>query len=136
MDPKLSARSIRFFLFADVLADLLQLEAHGGHGISTSPEMLAREISLFAAQSGYRYRALPFQNPVTDATWCLGGMAMHIRTWSGIKWPSKIWHSFCRAKAWKTSPKCRRVLPDSTLRRRLGTNTTWHLQSHREWDRL
>jgi hypothetical protein len=33
-------------------------------------------------------------------------------------------HSFCRAKAWNTSPNLRRAWPNSTLRRRLGTNTT------------
>ena len=38
---KLSATPIRFFLLADVLADLLQLEPEGGHGVSTSPEVLA-----------------------------------------------------------------------------------------------
>jgi hypothetical protein len=63
MPSKLSATSIRFFLFADVLADLFQLEPDGGHGISTSPEMLAREVPLLAAQSGYGDGALPFQKP-------------------------------------------------------------------------
>jgi hypothetical protein len=29
---------------------------------------------------------------------------MHMGTWSGIKCPSKIWHSFCLARAWKTGP--------------------------------
>jgi hypothetical protein len=63
MDSELSAVSIFFFLFADVLADLLQLESDGGYGISTGPEMLAREISLFATPSGYGDRALHFQKP-------------------------------------------------------------------------
>jgi hypothetical protein len=55
MDSKLSAGSIRFFLFADVLADLLQLEPDGGHRVTTGPEMLNREVSLLAAQSGCGY---------------------------------------------------------------------------------
>jgi len=63
MDSKLSAGSIRFFLFTDVLADLLQLETDRRHSISTSPEMLAREVSLLAAQSGYGDCALPFEKP-------------------------------------------------------------------------
>src|SRR5271157_4370574 len=63
MDSKRSAGSIRFFLFADVLADLLQLEPDRGYGVSTSPEMLAREVSLFATPSGYSDRALPFRKP-------------------------------------------------------------------------
>ena len=43
---------------------------------------------------------------------------------SGIRCPSRIWHSFCRASEWKIAPNCRRVWPKMTLRRRLGTNTT------------
>ena len=61
MTLEAAAVPIRTFLLADVLADLLQLEAHGGHGVSTGPEMLAREIPLFATQAGHRYGALPFQ---------------------------------------------------------------------------
>src|SRR5271157_5315660 len=134
MDSELSAVSIRFFLFADVLADLVQLEPDGGYPraqrcspvkFRSLPHSRATAIALF-----------PLRNPITEATGCLGGIAIHICTWSGIKCPSRIWHSFCRARAWKISPNCRRVFPNSTLRRRLGTNTTWYLQSHREWDRL
>src|SRR5579859_6060069 len=32
----------------------------------------------------------PFRNPITEATGCLGGIAMHICTWSGIRCPSII----------------------------------------------
>ena len=63
MDSKLSAGSIRFFLFADVLANLLQLEPDRGHGVTTGPQVLPREVSLLAAQSGYGDGALPFQEP-------------------------------------------------------------------------
>jgi hypothetical protein len=80
MDSKLSAASIRFFLFADVRANLLQLETDSGHRVSTSPEMLAREVSLFAAQSGYSDGAVPFQKPDHRGNRVLGGIAMHIWT--------------------------------------------------------
>jgi hypothetical protein len=73
MDSALSAVPIRFFLFAHVLADLLQLESDGGYGVATGPEMLAREISLFAAHSGYGDRALPFQEPDHRSHRVLGG---------------------------------------------------------------
>src|SRR4029077_15101108 len=63
MDSKLSTGSIRFFLFADVLADLLQLEPDRRHGVTTGPEMLPREVPLLAAQTGYGDGALPFQKP-------------------------------------------------------------------------
>jgi hypothetical protein len=73
MDSQLSTVSIRFFLFADVLADLVQLEPDGGYGVSTGPEVLAREISLFATHSGYGGRALPFQKPDHRSHRVLGG---------------------------------------------------------------
>ena len=72
-DSKLSAGSIRFFLFADVLANLLQLEPDGGHGVTTGPEVLPREVSLLAAQSGYGDSALPFQKPDHRSHRVLGG---------------------------------------------------------------
>ncbi len=78
----------------------------------------------------------PLKSSMTEATGCLGGIAMHMCTRSSIRCPSRIWHSFCRANAWKISPSWRRVFPNNTLRRRLGTNTTWYLQPHLEWDRF
>jgi len=63
MGSKLSTGSIRFFLFADGLADLLQLETDGGHGVTTSPEILPREAPLLAAPSGYGDSALPLEKP-------------------------------------------------------------------------
>ena len=73
MHSELSAASIRFFLFADVLADLLQLEPDGGYRISTSPEMLAREISFFATHAGYSDGALPLEKPDHRGDRVLGG---------------------------------------------------------------
>ena len=63
VSSKLSVCSIRALLLADVLADLLQLEANSGNGIAPSPEMLAREIPLLAAQPGNCDRTLPFEKP-------------------------------------------------------------------------
>ncbi len=57
------ACSIRFLLFADLLADLLQFKPDRGDGVTSSPAMLTREISLLAAQSGHRNRALPLEEP-------------------------------------------------------------------------
>jgi len=73
IDSELPAVSIRFFLFADVWADLLQLEPDGGYGVPTGPEVLAREISLLAPHSGYGDRALPFQKPDYRGHRVLGG---------------------------------------------------------------
>src|SRR4051812_42892898 len=57
------ACSIRVVLFADVLADLLQLKSNRGNGIAASPEMLACEVPFLAAQAGNRNCTLPFQKP-------------------------------------------------------------------------
>ena len=46
MSLEAAAITIRGLLFADVFANLLQLETHRGHCVS--PEVLAREIPLFA----------------------------------------------------------------------------------------
>jgi hypothetical protein len=52
---------IRALLLADVLADLLQFKPDRGNGITAGPELLAREISILAAQPGNRDRALSFE---------------------------------------------------------------------------
>ena len=65
MHSEMSAVASGFFLFAEVRANLLQLEPDSGHGVTTGPEMLAREVPLFPAQSGYDDGALPFQKSST-----------------------------------------------------------------------
>src|SRR5207245_8568604 len=65
--------SIRFLLVADVSADSLQFEAHGGNRIAASPEMFAREVALFARESGHRNGTLPFQKPDYGGDRVLGG---------------------------------------------------------------
>src|SRR5437016_6328466 len=106
---ELSAVTIRAVLLADIAADLFQLKPDGRNGIAPGPEMLAREIPFLAAQPGNRNGALPFEKPDHRSHRVLGGMAMHMGTWSGIRCPSRIWHSFCRASPWKICPRCRRV---------------------------
>jgi hypothetical protein len=44
------------------LARLLQFEPHGRYGVTVSPEALAAEIPLLAAQAGDGDRALPLEN--------------------------------------------------------------------------
>ena len=64
---------IRVVWFADVLADLLQFKPGRGDSIATSPEMLAREIPLLAAQSGNSDGAFPFEKPDHGGYRVLGG---------------------------------------------------------------
>src|SRR2546430_9032969 len=117
MSLETAAVTIRGLLFADVFADLLQLETHRGHRVSTGPEVLAREIPLFATQAGHRYGALPFQKSDHRGHRILRrDRDAHVHR-SGSGCPSMIWHSFCRANAWNTSPNLRRAWPTSTLRR-------------------
>ena len=65
--------AIRGLLLADVLAHLLQLKTNCGHRVAAGPEMLTRKIPLLATQPGNGDSALPFRNPITEATGCLGG---------------------------------------------------------------
>src|SRR5260221_5095053 len=70
---KLSVLSIRGFLLADVLADLLEFKADCGHCVAAGPEMLARKIPLLATQPGNGDRALPLQKPDHRRYRVLGG---------------------------------------------------------------
>src|SRR5947199_7632712 len=92
---ELSVCSIRGFLLADVLADLLQFKADRGDSVTAGPEPRAQRCSPVKFRSLPHSRAIaialfPFKNPITEATGCLGGIAMHICTWSGIRCPSII----------------------------------------------
>ena len=89
---------------------MFQVKLDRRNGVTAGPEMFAIEVSVLAAQSSNRDRALPFEKPITDATGCLGGIAMHMCTWSGSRCPSTIWHSFCWANAWGIGPNWRRVI--------------------------
>ena len=80
-----SACSIRRFLLADVRADLLQFESHGRYRITASPEVFAREILSLPQSRALAMALLPFRKPITGATGCLDGIAMHMCTWSGIR---------------------------------------------------
>src|SRR5215831_5097595 len=98
--------------------------------------MLAAKVALLAAQACDRDRTLPFQESDHRCyrvfRW---NRDAHVYM-SGMRCPSRIWHSFCRTSEWKIAPNCRRIWPKMAFRRLLGTNTTWYLQSHFEWVRL
>ena len=72
-DSKLSVCSIRSFLFADVLADLLQFEADRRDSVTAGPQMFAREIPLLPAQPGNSNCALPLQKSDHRSYRVLGG---------------------------------------------------------------
>src|SRR5215469_18046234 len=129
--------TIRGILLADVLAHLLQFEPHRGHRVAASPEAFARESSspfrkaarwqLRCFLSKNRSPTLPDASAESRCTCARGPASSALR---------QIWHSFCFASAWNTGTSCRRIFPKIAFRRRLGTNTTWYLQSHLEWARL
>src|SRR6266403_649726 len=113
MSLEAAAITIRGLLFADVFANLLQLETHRGHCVSTGPEVRAREIPLFATQAGHRYGAFPYQNADHRGHRILRrNRDAHVHM-VRQQVSSMIWHSFCRAKAWNTSPNLRRAWPNS-----------------------
>src|SRR5713101_3205048 len=65
--------SIRVLLFADVLADLLQVKADRGDSVTAGPEMFAREIPLLTAQPGNGDGTLPLQKSDHGSYRVLGG---------------------------------------------------------------
>src|ERR1035441_10238181 len=80
----------------DERKNLVGPQAHSGsqgHGVRNdcTARDEARPSTLFTAR------------PVSLS----GGIAMHRCTWAGIRCLSMIWHSFCRASAWKIAPRCR-----------------------------
>src|SRR3990170_7248064 len=79
---------------------------------------------------------LPLMYPTTCDTAYLGGIEINMCTWSGIKCPSSILHSFCSANLRNTSPKWHRNSPYNVFLRHLGMNITWYLHSHFVWLRL
>ena len=77
---ELAVLSIRGFLLADVLADLLQFKADRGDSVTAGPEMFAREIPLLTAQPGNGDCTLPLQESDHGSDRVVGGIAMHICT--------------------------------------------------------
>src|SRR5215468_2555193 len=127
-----AAVTIRGLLLADVFADLLQLEAHGGHGVPTGPKVLTREIPLLAAQAGHRYGALPFQKPDHRSDRILRrNRDAHVHVVRQQVSLDDLALLLPRQRV-EDSPSWRRAWPNSTLRRRFGTITTWYLQSQLE----
>src|SRR6516162_9216196 len=99
MKLEAAAVPIRRFLLADVLADLLQLEAHGGTAYPRAQKCSPVKFRSLPHKRAIAMALFPFKNPITEATGYFGGIAIHMCTWSGIRCPSMIWHSFCRANA-------------------------------------
>src|SRR5260221_9816127 len=73
------------------------------------PHSRAMAIALF-----------PFRNPITEDTGCLGGIAIHMCTWSGIRCPSRIWHSFCLGQRMENLPQMTACLPEYHFAPSLG----------------
>ena len=133
---ELSVCSIRGFLLADVLADLLQFKADRRDSVTAGPQMFTREIPLLPAQPGNSNCALPLQKSDHRSYRVLGGnrdahmhMVRHQVSFDNLT-------LLLPGQRMENRPKMLTRLPEITFRRRLGTNTTWYLQSHFEWDRL
>jgi hypothetical protein len=72
------------------ISDDRQHEEEGNH-IGARPERVTIPMSISKHGIPASIHALfPYKNPITEATRCFGGIAMHICTWSGIECPSTI----------------------------------------------
>ena len=67
-----SAGSIRALLFADVLADLLQFETHGGDGVPGARKGSPVKFRSFPHNRATAIALFPFRNPITEAARCWG----------------------------------------------------------------
>jgi hypothetical protein len=76
------------------------------------PKSAAQRSSLVVEQ---RSCFFPFMYPMTCATEYFGGIEISMCTWSGIRWPSRILHSYCEAKARNISPIRWRSFPYSAF---------------------
>ena len=135
MGSKLSTGSIRFFLFADVFADLLQLEPHRGHGVATGPEMLSREVSLLTAQSGYGDGTLRLEKPDHRGHRVLGRIVSTYARGPASSAPQKLLLFLLGPSVEDFSPLPTR-LSIQHLASSLGNEHHWYWQSHLEGDRL
>ena len=120
VDSELSACSIRRVLLADVTADLFQFEPDGGYRRTAGPEVFAGEVSFLPQSRAIAMALLPFRNPITDATGCLGGIAIHMCTWS-VSFQNLTLLPLHQRTEDRTQF---RMWPKIAFRRRLGTNTT------------
>ena len=121
------------FLFLNIFADYLKFKANGWCRVASCPKIFSTKILCFSCIL-IVMALFPFRKPIIDATACLGGISMHMWTWSLGICPSI--HSFCLANSWKTGPRNARISPYKTLRLYLGTKIMWYLQSYFEWDKL
>src|SRR5438128_6781575 len=117
---ELSVCSIRSFLFADVLADLLQFKADRGDSVAAGPEMLARKIPLLAAQPRNGDRTVPFQKPNHGSYRVLGGNRDTPRHRVRHQMPFDNLALLLPGQRMENLSQMTRVFPNITLRRRLA----------------
>jgi len=68
--------TIRGILLADVLTHLLQFEPYRGLGVAGAQKGSPEKFLSFPESRVMAIAFFPFQNPITEATGCFGGMAM------------------------------------------------------------
>ena len=133
---ELSNCSIRRFLLADLLAYQLQLEPDGRHRITPGPEMLAAKIALLPAQASDCNCALTLQKSDHRRDWVLGrNRNTHVHV---VRNEVSFQNLALLLPGQRVKDRAQLAtgLSEDGLRRLLGTNTTWYLQSHFEWVRL
>ena len=121
----------------DIISDQFLISTYRRDKIPSCPKTLTNVV-LFSIEIHTHNMdgTLTLNYPTACDTAYFGGIEIIICTWSGIKWPSSIWLSFCLASQWNTSLRSRRIWPNIALRRYLGMNSIWYLHSHRVWLKL
>jgi hypothetical protein len=65
------SRVVSVFLFTNMGADLIELEADSRDRIAPCPKMFACKVAI---------ALFPFRKPIIEATACSGGISIHIGT--------------------------------------------------------
>jgi len=129
--------TVKFLLMSNIWFDLFNIKSNCWHRISSSPKLMAREITIDTSK-------LPCNR---DCTLPLN-IANNLRYW--IFWRYTYYHmhmiqchvplqylaTSMRCKFMKHWPKYFLIFPNNIFLLPLGMNITWYLQSHIEWLKL
>jgi len=118
-------------LNCQTVADLIQMGRPGPNGKFRPAHHLPLEYAHLDAGDEI-WKIIPRVRVYEEIAPC----TLDVCTWSGMRCPSMIWHSFCRAKALKIGPNWRRVWPKNRPAPPFGHEYHVILAVPLRWDRL
>ena len=125
------------FLMPNIVSHRFLIPAYHWNIIPSCPKVLSRKVPL-STKICPRYRYRTFTLDVTHhlGNWIFGGIEIRMWTWSAIKCPSSIVHSFRKAISFNSEPRYGRSSLKIVFLRYFGIQTIWYLQSYFVWFKL